>query len=98
MVRACIWIGDVPLVHPPSHPNAGEVVKFPIRVPGAYTLTFGRPPRCVEFDIVVDANLRAKVTLVGLGGLHLAGVEQVPVGDDQRFRRAWDILFEEGGA
>ena len=67
---ACVTIGGAPLVHPPGHPHAGEVVEFPLRVPGRYELTIGvdddAPSWCwwMRFRVEVHEDGRYRIDLV----------------------------------
>jgi len=63
-MRACVAIGGTPLVHPPGHPRAGEVVEFPITVPGCYSLEFSAGPYFMRYDVDIDEDGRARLRLV----------------------------------
>jgi len=54
-------------VHPPGHPREGEVVEFPVAVPGAYEMTISVndvPSRWARFHVDVDEDGRARLRLV----------------------------------
>ncbi len=64
MVTACIRIGGVPLVHPPGHSRAGEIVEFSVAVPGRYSLEFRAAPYFVRYHVDLDEDGRARLRLV----------------------------------
>ena len=63
-MMACVAIGGTPLVHPPGHPRAGEVVEFPVAVPGRYFLEFRGAPYFMRYHVDIDEDGSARLRLV----------------------------------
>jgi len=64
MMTACIQIGGAPLVHPPEHPCPGEVIEFPVSVPGCYSLEFRAAPYFMRYHVDIAEDGRARLRLV----------------------------------
>lgn len=61
---ASIAIGGVPLVYPLGHPFAGEVIEFPVTVPGRYSLEFRVASYFMRFHVDIDEDGRARLRLL----------------------------------
>lgn len=68
LVKACVAIAGVPVVHPAGHPRAGEVVEFDIRIPGAYDVEFHISSYSVRFAVDIDEDGRARMRLLEESG------------------------------
>jgi hypothetical protein len=51
-------------VHPPEHPRAGQVIEFPVHVPGSYSLRFAVEEYFMLFQADIDEDGRATLRLL----------------------------------
>ena len=51
-------------MHPQGHPRAGEVVEFPVAVPGNYFLEFRVAPHFVRFEVDVEEDGKYRMVVV----------------------------------